>query len=119
MAIYKEIGSAVEQLEWAKIGPSGSFYMISSYNDVMIKQLKSLIDLHNMEVETKRINGEVKQIIRFDGGWPAVVEAGFEKAEITFHKFSNPKNGYIGYLDVKTETSNQSKERANSYHADF
>ncbi len=72
-------------------------------------------DLYNLKPETERYNIGFTQTFKFNGGWPAVLEAGFEKAEIVYVSCQDKKTGIIGFVYAHPSTSKVAERQAMSY----
>ena len=118
MSVYKEIGHLARDVQ----SQSHQIYSdacdygvpIKSHSDPLIKQLKSMIKMYGMKCETHRYSTGLTRKAHFDGGWPAVIEAGFERATFTFVSIKD-LGDFIGYLHVEVSTSMTAQLKANAH----
>lgn len=119
MSVYKEIGFLVRKIEnqSKRIFGDACDYGVPVYsvNDPIIGEIKGIMELYNIKVETCKYLTGATQTFKFEGGWPAVIEAGFEKATISFTTTRVHKN-MIGYISVHTESSVKAIKRAREYN---
>ena len=118
MSVYKEIGHFAHEVadKSKRIYKDAADFgvPIKTIDDPLVKQLKFLIEMYRMDVKTEKYSTGSTQTIKFDGGYPAVVEAGFEKATFTYVTTRNNKE-MKGYLYVETHTSKEAKIEARKY----
>jgi hypothetical protein len=118
MSVYKEIGYAVREIEKqsVQIYPDACDFgvPVKSFNDPIIKLVKGVIDLYDLQSETITYGTGSTQVTKFNGGWPAVLEAGFESCTIEYITTRGHK-GMKGYITVNHSTSNAARAKANSY----
>lgn len=117
MSVYKEVGYLAREIEnkSSQIYPDAADYgaVINDYNDPLIVQTKAICEMFQMDLKTERYSTGATQTYSFDGGVPAVLEAGFETAQFVFvtmndKRFPNAK----GYLYVTTNTSQAARQEA-------
>ena len=120
MAVYKEMGYLVRNIEdqyrqlFTDACDLGA--PVYSFNDPIMKQVKEVcMHLYGLEPKTERYASGFTQTFEFDGEWPAVIEAGFEKATIRFVSCKDRNSKMIGYLEVHTSTSPSAKMKALTY----
>ncbi len=122
MSVYKEIGYLARKINsqsrviWNDAADFG--VPIESYDHPLIAEAKALMEHYQVPVKTERYDGGFTQTYDFDGGYPAVIEAGFERMRITF--FSAPhkvRKSFKGYLSVETWTTPAAARRAQEYDA--
>lgn len=120
MSVYKEVGYVVRQIEKESV----QIYDDACDFGVPVKSLSDsiLILIRDMflpycdnKVKTERYATGATQTIEFDGGFPAVIEAGFEKATVKYITIQNHSKDYIGYVTVVTETTEKAKSEATKY----
>lgn len=112
MSVYKEAKMVKEEIEnnSKQIFNDACDYgvPIYSFNDPIIKMVKDV--MINM-YQSKKVKENGGQTIYFDGGKGAKLEAGFEKATITYTPFSNRltqhpsllvPQGLLGILEIQT-----------------
>jgi hypothetical protein len=122
MSVYKEIGDLARKIKsqsrqiWNDAADFG--VPIESYDDPLIAEVKALMQMYMVPLQTKRYDTGFTQTYVFDGGYPAVIEAGFERMWITFtsapHKV---RKSFKGYLSVETWSSDANLRRARQYDA--
>lgn len=122
MSVYKEIGDLARKIEsqsrqiWNDAADFG--VPIESYDHPLIAEVKALMQMYMVPLQTKRHATGFTQTYVFDGGYPAVIEAGFERMRITFvsapHKV---RKSFKGYLSVETWSSDANLRRARQYDA--
>jgi hypothetical protein len=116
MSVYKEMSSLVELIQ------SKSKYIYSdacdfgipvkSFDDPIIKEIKSIaLEYYKLPVKKVTYQTGSTQIIEFDGGVGAVLEAGFEKATICYVT-TNKNKEMKGFITVSTYTSVAAKREA-------
>ena len=104
MSVYKELGYLVNQIQkqsrmiWNEFAYFGM--PIESYNDPIIKWVKSVMDQYNVPVKSTKYGVGFTQTFEFDGGIGCAMENGFMKVKIDFH--STSKGPHKGYLSVQT-----------------
>ena len=118
MSVYKEIGYAVSAIEKQSIqifSDACDFGVpVKSFDDPIIKLLKGVIEQYSLNSETITYATGSTQVTNFDGGWPAVIEAGFEKCAFRYITTRGHKD-MKGYITVNHSTSDAARARANSY----
>lgn len=122
MSVYKEIGYLARKIEsqsrqiWNDAADFG--VPIESYDHPLIAEVKAMMEHYRVPVKTERYDTGFTQTYDFDGEWPAVIEAGFERMRITFtsapHKV---RKSFKGYLSVETWTTPAAARRAQEYDA--
>jgi len=120
MSVYKEMGHLVKEIKSKskRIYNDACDYGVPvySFNDPIMKQISIVCkDLYNLKPETERYNTGFTQTFKFNGGWPAVLEAGFEKAEIVYVSCQDKKTGIIGFVYAHPSTSKVAERQAVSY----
>jgi hypothetical protein len=107
MSVYKEIGYLAREIKkqsrqiWKDAADYG--VPVKSYDEPIIKQVKQMMEMYQVPVKTERYDGGFTQTFEFDGQWPAILEAGFQKMRITFVSCLNAKPSIgKGYLTVET-----------------
>jgi hypothetical protein len=120
MSVYKEIGFLVREINRRsrQVFNDAADYgvPIENYSDPLIARVKGLMEHYEVPVKTERYDTGFTQTFEFDGGWPAVVEAGFEKARIEFVSVSDRLNKKLkGILSVEVSTSPKALSMAESY----
>lgn len=119
MSVYKEMGYLVRKIKSrsTSIYPDAADYgvPIRDYSDPLISEIKGICkELYDIKPETERYETGFTQRFKFDGEWPAVIEAGFEKAEIVFVS-TDKRSGLKGYIYVTTSTSESARRKVMSY----
>lgn len=121
MSVYKEIGYLARKIKsqsrmicWA-----GDFGVpIESYDHPLIAEVKAMMKYYEVPVKTERYDTGFTQTYDFDGGYPAVIEAGFERMRITFTSAQyQVRKSFKGYLSVETWTTPAAARRAQEYDA--
>ena len=120
MSVYKEIGFLVREINRRsrQVFNDAADYgvPIESYSDPLIAYVKGVMEHYEVPVKTERHDTGFTQTFEFDGEWPAVVEAGFEKAKIEFVSISDRLNKKLkGYISVEVSTSPEARSKARSY----
>jgi hypothetical protein len=109
MSVYKEIGYAVREIEKqsVQIYPDACDFgvPVKSFDDPIVKMIKGVIEQYNLKSEIITYPTGSTQVTNFDGGWPAVLEAGFESCTIRYITTRGHK-GMKGYITVNHSTSN-------------
>jgi hypothetical protein len=117
MAVYKELAVLAQkiQAQSRQIFNDSADYgvYIESYNHPLIKLTKELMKWYEIPVKTEKYATGFTQTFEFDGGWPAVIEAGFEKMKITFVGIQSSKAK--GYLQVETWSTPAAIVKAKEY----
>ena len=118
MSVYKEMGFAVSEIfsKSVQIFPDSCDHgvPVKSFDDPIITLIKSMKDLYRLETKTETYSTGSTQTMEFDGGWPAVIEAGFETATIKYITVRGHKD-LKGYVTVDVFTSESARKKANSY----
>lgn len=120
MSVYKEMGHLVRQIKnnSKRIYNDACDYGVPvySFNDPIMKAISGVCkDLYELKPETERYSTGFTQTFKFDGGWPAVLEAGFEKAEIAYVSCHDKKTGTIGFVYAHHSTSEAARRQAMAY----
>lgn len=122
MSVYKEIGDLARKIKsqsrqiWNDAADFG--VPIESYDHPLIAEVKAVMEDYKVPLQTKRYDTGFTQTYDFDGMWPAVIEAGFERMRITF--VSAPervRKSFKGYLSVETWTTPEAARKARQYDA--
>lgn len=118
MGVYKEMGYLVREIQnrSKQIYREAADYgvPIYDYSDAMITQTKGIMEMYGIKPETEKYSTGFTQTYEFNGGVPAVIEAGFEKATIVFVS-TDSRSGMKGYLYAYTHTSRFAADQARSY----
>jgi hypothetical protein len=114
MAVYKEIGYIIYEIRERSIQiyNDACDYGYPVYNiktDSVINKIKDIVIPMCDKPNTHRYNTGFTQTIEFKGGYPAAIEAGFEKATIQYVSLAKPHNGIIGCITASTQTSKEVK----------
>jgi hypothetical protein len=117
MSVYKEIGKLAQKIESRsnRIYSDACDYGVKvTRYDSLLREIKSVCkDQYDLKSETSKYPTGATQTFKFDGGVPAVIEAGFEKANFVF--VYTPSEKDFGYVYVTTETSLETKLKVNNY----
>lgn len=121
MSVYKEIGHLAKEIEKGsvRIYPDAADFgmKVFTMQDPIVKHVKGIMKLYDLKAKTLEYETGATQTIEFDGEWPAVIEAGFEKCTITFVTTRGKKEKQMGYLYVTTSTSEYARKKAREYDA--
>lgn len=121
MAVYKEIGHLARKIKsgseqiWPDAADHG--YPISSFDDPILKQISGVMKLYGIQPDTSTYQGGATQTFKFSGGYPAVLEAGFEYCTIQYvaaHKSTAERTGIRGYVTVETRSTKSAVAKARS-----
>lgn len=122
MSVYKEIGDLARKIEsqsrqiWNDAADFG--VPIESYDHPLIAEVKAVMEHYEVPVKTERHATGFTQTYVFDGGYPAVIEAGFERMRITFVSAPDRvRKSFKGYLSVETQTTPAAARKAREYDA--
>jgi len=118
MGVYKEMGYLVREIQ----NRSKQIYReaadhgvpVYDYSDTIIKQTKGIMEMYGIKPKTEKYSTGFTQTFEFNGGVPAVIEAGFEKATVVFVS-TDSRSGMKGYLYAHTHTSKSAANQARSY----
>lgn len=119
MSVYKEIGFLAREINkrsrqiWNDAADFG--VPVESYDDPLIKQVKDMMAMYQVPVRTERYAGGFTQTFEFDGEWPAILEAGFERMTITFVSAPARVKKHKGYLEVRTWNTPEGLKKARAY----
>ena len=120
MSVYKEMGFAIREIEnkSKQIFPDAADFgvPVKSFDDPIFKLIMGVKEQYNLKLNTYTYTTGSTQTLEFDGGWPAVIEAGFEKATIQYITTRNNKE-MKGYITFNTYTSEAAKRKAANYDA--
>ena len=121
MSVYKEIGALVNKINKKSVqiySDSADWGVpIKDYSDPLIKEVNTVCkDIYGLKPVNVKYETGFTQTFEFNGGWPAVIEAGFETANIIFVS-TDKKSGIKGYLYVQTHTSITAAKKAREYDA--
>lgn len=120
MSVYKEIGYAAKTIEEKSVrifeDACDYGFPVTSLEDPIFKLIKEqILPYCDGEVETHNYSTGSTQTMKFNGGYPAVIEAGFEKLTLTYTTIRKHPKGYIGFVTVNVETSEKAKQQAREY----
>jgi hypothetical protein len=107
MSVYKEMRDYVRRIknESVQIYSDACDFGVPIYSneDSIIKETKQMMEMYDMERTEDKYGTGTTVTLKFDGGFPAVIEAGFEWAEIEYVTCKNTKFGgkkIKGYLSL-------------------
>lgn len=122
MSVYKEIGHLARKIEaqsrqiWNDAADFG--VPIESYDHPLIAEVKAMMEHYKVPVKTEYHSGGFTQTYDFDGGFPSVIEAGFERMRIAFVSAPDRvRKSFKGYLSVETQTTPAAARKAREYDA--
>jgi hypothetical protein len=124
MSVYKEMRDYVRRIksESVQIYSDAADFGVPIYSneDSIIKETKEMIKMYDMERTEDNYETGTTILLKFDGGFPAVIEAGFEWATIDYVTCKNTKVGgkkIKGYLSlVDFGTTPKAKKEVEEYH---
>lgn len=127
MSVYKEMRDYVRRIksESVQIYSDACDYGVPIYsnNDSIIKETKQIIEMYDLTRIEKMNGSNTTIILKFNGGYPSIIEAGFETAEIAYFPCKNTKVGgkkIKGYLSlVNSGNTKQGEEEVKKYHKQF
>ena len=119
MSVYKELRFLAENIKsrsrqiWNDAADFGAD--IRSYDDPLIKEVKSMMEWYQVPVKTERYSTGFTQTYEFSGGGAALLEAGFSNMKITFTSAPLRNTIIKGYLEVETWNTQEAVEEARKY----
>ena len=127
MSVYKEMRDYVRRIksESVKIYPDACDYGVPIYTneDSIVKETKQMIEWYDLERDEVKYNTGTTVTLKFDGGFPAIIEAGFQKATIEYVTCRDTKvrgRKIKGYLSlVETSNTPEAEKEVENYHKQF
>jgi hypothetical protein len=127
MSVYKEMRDYVRRIksESVQIYSDSSDYGVPIYSneDSIIKETKQMMEMYDMERTEDSYDTGTSIRLKFEGGYPAIIEAGFEWAIIEYVTCKNTKvNGkkIKGYLSlVNSGNTVEGEKKVIEYHKQF
>lgn len=127
MSVYKEMRDYIRRIksESIQIYSDACDYGVPIYSndDSIVKETKQMIEWYDLERTEEKYGTGTAVRLKFDGGFPAIIEAGFQKATVEYITCKNTKvNGkkIKGYLSlVETSNTPEAEKEVENYHKQF
>lgn len=127
MSVYKEMRDYVRRIksESVQIYSDACDFGVPVYTneDSIVKETKQMMEMYDLKRNEYSYGTGTTVSLKFDGGYPAIIEAGFQKANIEYVTCKNAKyNGkkIKGYISlVGTSNTPEAEKEVEKYHKQF